>query len=386
MTKKLVLHVGTPKTGTSAIQKLLAANKKALAAHGMCYPLFKVTWPAVSHERNGQFLYQKTMHAAGYPKANGVHPVEMADKAFEKFKRVVQEGPCDTVILSEETLWQMLSRRKGALAALKQICDELGFEEYQVIVYLRRQDLFLESAWNQNVKAVRDYSKTYKEFLQGNYASRTSAYDDDLRIIEDVFGRESVTARVYDRAQLVNGDSAADFLDCLGLDINDGFELIEAEKNSSIKGNGFIELKRQLNTLPSYGKDGNFMAEAFKVASAGVPDVEPGGMMGAQERADMLATYEEGNRAIAQRYFGRDELFGPQKVDALEEWTAQPDELTRDVMMVLVEALIEEREHRKKLRARIDELTERVEYLERVNRNSLGLKLERKLRGSKMSR
>ena len=115
--------------------------------------------------------------------------------------------------------------------------------------------------------------------------------------------------------------------------------------------------------------------------------------MSPEHRAAFLADFTEGNRRIAQEYFGRDELFGPQKVDGQEAWAPAPGELTRDSFLMLLEQLVEERAASKKTREYIDSLEdkisaleERVKYLERVNRNSLGLKVERALRGSKMKR
>ena len=37
MTKKVILHVGTPKTGTSYLQDVLFRNRRTLAGHGILY-------------------------------------------------------------------------------------------------------------------------------------------------------------------------------------------------------------------------------------------------------------------------------------------------------------------------------------------------------------
>ena len=36
----LYLHIGTPKTGTTALQNFLPANEEVLEQHGICYPDF----------------------------------------------------------------------------------------------------------------------------------------------------------------------------------------------------------------------------------------------------------------------------------------------------------------------------------------------------------
>ena len=38
MTRKVILHVGAPKTGTSYVQDLLFSHREALAAEGVLYP------------------------------------------------------------------------------------------------------------------------------------------------------------------------------------------------------------------------------------------------------------------------------------------------------------------------------------------------------------
>jgi hypothetical protein len=48
VTRKVILHVGTPKTGTSYLQHVLFKNKRLLGEHGILYPATgstRTSWP-----------------------------------------------------------------------------------------------------------------------------------------------------------------------------------------------------------------------------------------------------------------------------------------------------------------------------------------------------
>lgn len=390
MSKKLILHIGSPKTGTSSIQNFCVANAEQLASQGIAYPIFSQRWPHVGRWRNGHGLYANAMRKAGY---NTHYPsIEVEESYMADLAAAVQEA--SIMLLSDETLWQMICRRKRALPTLKQLTDALGFTEYQIVVYLRRQDLYAESFWNQRVKQGIDYTKSFKQLLESNYSKCVLNYERGIRRIEECFGKESLTIRIYDRVQLKNGDSAQDMMSVLGIEDLSTFKPLEQESNDSIKGKSFLMLKHTATQSAHYVEaNDDFLRPIAIRLSHAVPDENPGPIMNPEHRAAFLADFAEGNRRIAQEYFGRDELFGPQKVDGQEAWTPAPGELTRDSFLMLLEQLVEERADSKKTREYIDSLEdkisaleERVKYLERVNRNSLGLKVERALRGSKMKR
>ena len=52
----LYLHIGTPKTGTTALQNFLPANEEVLEQHGICYPDFGFRYAGLGVHRNGHFL------------------------------------------------------------------------------------------------------------------------------------------------------------------------------------------------------------------------------------------------------------------------------------------------------------------------------------------
>lgn len=377
MAKKLVLHVGTPKTGSSTIQGFMRTNRKQLAKHGICYPVRGFNKPSISNGRNGHPIFYKTLQEAGYNQEVSKASAKYAEEGYQ-FLKEQAAGPCDTVVLSDESFWRLAACYPGSLEALKALGEQAGFQEFTIMVYLRRQDLFLESTWNQRVKNGSGYVTTYDEFRTGEFAAKVTDYNTVLKYFEYVFGRESIIARIYDRALLVDGDSAADFMDVLGLDVKE-FKPLKREINDSIKGNTWVELKRITNHSPKYAEGENFLRGVFKNLSSAVPEEKPGALQSPEERREFLSKFAEGNQAVARRYFGRDELFGPQKVDDQPKWEPDAIELTRDALLLAMEGLAE-------ANARIAKLENQVEYLERVNRDSIGLKIERALRGKKMRR
>ena len=68
MSSKVLIHVGTPKTGTSQLQDVLFANRDLLRRHRVCYPadrfdahflaaldLMRLTWGGLEREAVGRW-------------------------------------------------------------------------------------------------------------------------------------------------------------------------------------------------------------------------------------------------------------------------------------------------------------------------------------------
>ena len=53
---KAYLHIGTPKTGTTSLQRFLSANSRLLEESGFLFPKFGFSYPNVSSYRNGYFI------------------------------------------------------------------------------------------------------------------------------------------------------------------------------------------------------------------------------------------------------------------------------------------------------------------------------------------
>lgn len=98
-------------------------------------------------------------------------------KKFEKF---------DQVILSDESIWYCLSyRKKSVLRDLQKEAEKDHFQ-IKVIVYLRRQDDFLLSRWNQFIKQNMSYvaKLTCDEYFNEGYKKEEKLFEYDRKLDE----------------------------------------------------------------------------------------------------------------------------------------------------------------------------------------------------------
>ena len=206
--RKLVLHVGAHKTGTTALQQNLHQNRILLGACGVSY----ASAASAAH-----------LHAYLGPLAPGrLLPDGFAVLDPEGLAQSLSAADYDLVIASSENFSFFF--HKDPIVALEKLLRPL-FSDITVLCYLRRQDRHAIShhqegakphrqaegdLWGHAPSALPDYSPAHDLYLD---------YDRRLGLWADVFGADKLTLRVYDRKLLKNGDIFADFLAAIGLNI-----------------------------------------------------------------------------------------------------------------------------------------------------------------------
>lgn len=131
---EVLLHIGSPKTGTSALQSALSQNKPLLRAEGIRYPgRQRSHWKA-----SCSFLGDPiTMHAADPP----------ADPEYwQQLVRQVAGRPARAVVSSEGFVDTPESR-------IPEVIDDLGGDSVKVLLTVRALSLVLPSMWQQSLKA-----------------------------------------------------------------------------------------------------------------------------------------------------------------------------------------------------------------------------------------
>jgi hypothetical protein len=137
LVKRIVLHIGSHKTGTTALQDLLAAARPTLLPQGAWYPATdRGPYPHLNKQ------------AAFYWAVRESHQAQA--KEMDRMLREADAYGAETLVLSEEGFSVPFYEDYAALRDLKARFD------VQVLCVLRRQDEFIESIWNQYCKEGRE--------------------------------------------------------------------------------------------------------------------------------------------------------------------------------------------------------------------------------------
>ncbi len=302
--KTLYLHIGTPKTGTSAIQNFLKSNSSRLLEHSYCFPSFPFSYNSIPDRRNGHFL---VLTKSNYTTdADGAaEPVDKWNENLAAGLNVIHQkfSASDNVILSEEELWNAICYSPKSF--LEFLPEDAAKNNYRIriVVYLRRQDLFLTSLWNQKIKVART-DQTLHDYLNDIVREKPlyADYYHTLRKAADVLGTENVIVRRYEPSSWVNQSICADFLDAIGLDPSFPFEVPEAPVNFSLSGN-MAEIRRMVNSAEFLTYEEK---RQFSVFTRKLPQDERSAHvyqhLSAQEANEFLTQFKECNDRVAKEF------------------------------------------------------------------------------------
>lgn len=184
----LVLHIGQAKTGTSSIQHDLSARAQALRAVGAFYP---------SAARQGEAHHKL---AAAFLEG-GRQPPWLGDATAEdlcaELRREIQQNVGLRPVLSSETFFTVSPR---ALDVRK----TLGAENVSIVLILRRQDSWLDSLYQHQLKTLETHLSPeawFRQVLRSpviNFRERTQYW-------ESAFGRNALAIGGYHSADNAGG-------------------------------------------------------------------------------------------------------------------------------------------------------------------------------------
>ncbi|WP_395690445.1 hypothetical protein [Nocardioides sp.] len=158
MSRRVYLHVGAPKTGTTYVQDRLAVNAKELAGHGVHLPTTSsLVDPPLAHFRAAlDLLGQDWGGTPGH-----------ADGAWDALVRRIQRRS-GTVVVSHEIL------APATPAQVAKVMRDLAGSEIHVVYTVRDLARQVPAAWQESVKQGRRWS--YRRFLDRFVKGRTWFY------------------------------------------------------------------------------------------------------------------------------------------------------------------------------------------------------------------
>jgi hypothetical protein len=146
--ERVILHAGQPKTGTSAIQMFLAANREPLARAGYFYPA------TGAHDKGNHGKLIRGI--IGQPV-----PPRLVDR-HERLKEEIANNKPHTLIVSAEFLAGCYRKPEQRTRIMEYFCPLAP--DICVIMYIRPDSDFLSSAYAQRVKTFAE-SRSFRDYV-----------------------------------------------------------------------------------------------------------------------------------------------------------------------------------------------------------------------------
>lgn len=263
----LVIHIGTHKTGSTSLQLHLKRNFEFLLERGVRY---------VEAGRFGNAHNKPAMALRA--------PGDRSDWALIREELARSESRVN--VLSGEAFWHTDP------APLKQQIPRQ--QEVLIVVYLRRQDKYLQSLYKQAVTTgLKDdfYTWRCKHPTRGCYFSVIEQWAEQ-------FGADSITIRPYE----CNGvcDTTRDFLGLVGIEGDIGTKV---SRHNPSPRRELLEFIRAFNHLGKRVDRRQFYRALWNKNAA---YISPGDLLSYQKRVVLMESFAEENRLLLQKYY-RDE-------------------------------------------------------------------------------
>lgn len=305
--KKLYLHIGMEKTGSTSIQESLYINRDYLLDQGVA------TLECGGLKNNRKFsLYALEKGAYDdYFIENNILTEEQRDN-FDKsietdfdLEMSLLPQNVETVIISSEHLHSRL-RKTSEIARLHTLLSKY-FDEIEIICYVREQSLVAASWYSTIVKSgnirYKNRIPKFSDYLK-IWCKSENHYFNYYNILakwSGVFGKDNINVRLFDRESFTNSSLIDDFYFSAGGLPAEGLEAI-SPKNESLSNLGLL-LGRVLNDIfprfTPYSGIRYRLMNVLEVAFKGKPK-----LIDKQVYDTLYKHFENDNLKLSTEYFG----------------------------------------------------------------------------------
>ena len=287
MKKKLYLHIGMGKTGTTALQNFFWENRKVLAKRDVCYP------------KRGTMANAHHLLSPHIPR---FLENEWNFQAVDEWAPELAKSAQNRVLLSSELMaWAEESKARKFCAQVS-----AWFDVY-VVIYLRRQDDIIMASYNQQIKAgpqKRRVDLIYRKQVERfDYPKILAPWADSLEPGE-------VIVRPYEKQQFHGGDIRHDFLrHAFQIDVDDSFAISNKDSNPRLPLN-VSEYKRMVNCLVEDGRKNDdfnqlLMEFAAEQDVSSTRELSTQSVLSPEQRIEIIELCRPDNAFVASHYLER---------------------------------------------------------------------------------
>jgi hypothetical protein len=297
--KKLYLHIGTPKTGTSALQFYLYENRKQLTSCGIAYPASLVG----SQDDPKHQPFFGIVRSGNRDRFDASLQVLCSELANHHSLILSSEGFYHHIHELTEQSWLLIRELARTLLV-------------KVVVYLRPQYEYVESMYRQYMKNPRGINAEYgsamtiHELIDRPRIRQNLDYFDSLGKWASAVGEDHIVVRRYTK------NVVADFLSVL----------------KAAVGNHELRLKRNVSLSRE-------MAEFLRSINASVDDVTRDRLIAAMEETlewrppqndrtilspsegrALMERYRDSNCRVARTWLNENDLFPDYEIRDSDSW------------------------------------------------------------------
>ncbi len=304
---KIVLHIGTEKTGTTSIQEFLNLNHILLMSQGFYF----LQSPG---NKNNRKLPAALLRPDRFDDYHHTHFIKTRKAKLKFEKQVVQafieeiknlpEG-IHTVIASSEHFHSRLIY-KDELEKLQSLLSPY-FDSIKIIAYIRPQIETAISLYSTALKSGIGDEGLENFLLTHCQKNRYYDYDQFLALWESVFKKENMSVRIFERAFFKEGDLLKDISSLLGFDATDA--VLPPKKNESVTPFGQRVLSLCNKHIPRFVDQKGFNQLSAQIHRLVITHCSGKGVLPEKTIAKTLQSqFEASNEEVRKRYFPEREV------------------------------------------------------------------------------
>lgn len=280
--KNLYIHIGLHKTGTTSIQLFMHNNCEIIQKK------YGVTYVPVPSDDIAPYQHRY------------LNKLMISDEdAFLEIFKNNSKSSRNFVVSSECFLEK--DEYASQLSKLKNI-----FKNVYIIIYIRRQDDWIESLYKQVVLYNHKIKHTINEwielFLSGGYLYYNANFKETIDRWASIFGEENIILRSFDTNQLYNSNVVCDFCNILKI-TSSKFNNYKIHVNKGVRSREVVEMYRITNGQLSLEKQKEIAGQMIINPSDNLSFMSP------EQRKGIMNHFELENNIISKNYNLHNPLF-----------------------------------------------------------------------------
>lgn len=321
--KKIFLHIGLHKTGSTTIQAFLQENKHAFLEHGYFFPK---TGSLVNSFGSHHNLAWLLMNSTKADPALGTW-----EELQVEIEKANSHDDFDCIIVSSEE-FEFLNQNDINNLKLK-----LESYEVKIIAYVRRQDQLLESHYGHHIRGALHSGNILS--LAEKIKKRLDYYW-VLEPWKKAFGVENLIVRPLEKKQI--SSICHDFLTILEIDNLSLFR--EVDYKNIRPGRKTLEVLKLVNKIyenrPKKRK--KYLDKINNLTSKYWSEKMKYRLLSYSDSYKIIQEYEQSNVKVAQEYLGRpDGVLFYEQLEPYEKDDFTIEDLSKEELLSLILAVVE---------------------------------------------